>query len=228
MNISGFEKLTLLDYPGKVACIVFTQGCNYKCKFCHNSSLINTDNEKYSEEEVFKYLEKRKKILDGIVISGGEPTLCKDLKEFIKKVKKYGLSVKLDTNGTNPKVLKELIEEKLIDYIAMDIKTSFSCYEKIVDVKNPFINQIKESIDIIKNSGLEHEFRTTIMKEHHNIDLLKEICQYIGKTEKYYIQNFRISDCVIDKSLTPFDNAELLNIQQILNKEFPNACVRGA
>ena len=228
MNISGFEKLTLLDFPGKIACIVFTQGCNYKCKFCHNSSLISTNNQKYSEKEIFDYLEKRKNILDGIVISGGEPTLCKDLKKFIKKVKKMGLLVKLDTNGTNPKILKELIDEKLIDYIAMDIKNSFSCYEKIVGVKNTFIDNIKESIDIIKNSNLEHEFRTTIMKEHHNIESLKEICRYIGKDEKYYLQNFRISDCVIDKSLTPFDNQELSNIEKILNKEFPNACVRGA
>ena len=228
MNISGFEKLTLLDYPGKVACIVFTQGCNFKCKFCHNSNLINTNNKKYSEKEIFNYLEKRKKILDGIVISGGEPTLCKDLKKFIIKIKKMGLLVNLDTNGTNPKILKELIDEGLIDYIAMDIKNSFSCYEKIVDVKNPFVEQIKESIDIIKKSGLKHEFRTTIMKEHHNIELLKEICKYIGKTEKYYIQNFRLSDSVIDKNLTPFNNEELLNIQKILNKEYPNACVRGA
>ena len=228
MNISGFEKLTLLDYPGNVACIVFTQGCNYKCKFCHNSSLIGGNNEKYLEKDIFKYLEKRKNILDGVVISGGEPTLCPDLKNFISKIKNIGLKVKLDTNGTNPKVLRELINNNLIDYIAMDIKNSFSCYEKIVDVKNPFIEQIKESIDLIRNSGLEHEFRTTIMKEHHNVELLKEICQYIGKNEKYYIQNFRLSDCVLDKSLTPFNSDELSNIQQILNKEFPNAQVRNA
>lgn len=228
MNISGFEKLTLLDYPGKVACIVFTQGCNYKCKFCHNSSLISGNNKKYLEQDIFKYLEKRKNILDGVVISGGEPTLCNDLRNFISKIKKIGLKVKLDTNGTNPKVLGELINNNLIDYIAMDIKNSFSCYEKIVDVKNPFIEQIKESIDLIRNSGLEHEFRTTIMKEHHDIESLKEICRYIGKNEKYYIQNFRLSDCVLDKSLTPFNNDELSNIQQILNKEFPNAQVRNA
>ena len=228
MNISGFEKLTLLDYPGNVACIVFTQGCNYKCKFCHNSRLIGGNNEKYLEKDIFKYLEKRKNILDGVVISGGEPTLCPDLKNFISKIKNIGLKVKLDTNGTNPKVLRELINNNLIDYIAMDIKNSFSCYEKIVDVKNPFIEQIKESIDLIRNSGLEHEFRTTIMKEHHNVELLKEICQYIGKNEKYYIQNFRLSDCVLDKSLTPFNSDELSNIQQILNKEFPNAQVRNA
>ena len=227
MKISGFEKLTLLDYPGKVACIIFTQGCNYKCKFCQNSSLIGIGNEEYKEQEILDYLEKRKNILDGVVISGGEPTLCKGLKSFIKKIKELKLLVKLDTNGTNPQVLNELISEKLIDYIAMDIKNTFACYEKIVDVKNPLIERIKESIDIIKNSGLDHEFRTTIMKEHHNIKLLKEICEYIGKEEKYYIQNFRISDYVIDKTLTPFDETELLDIKEKLTKEFPNAYVRG-
>lgn len=227
MKISGFEKLTLLDYPGKVACIVFTQGCNYKCKFCQNSSLIETSDNQYSEDEIFNYLEKRKNILDGIVISGGEPTLSKGLKDFIKKVKELNFLVKLDTNGTNPTILKELISENLIDYIAMDIKNTFACYEKIVDVKNPLIERIKESIDIIKTSGLEHEFRTTIMKEHHNIKLLKEICEYIGKDERYYIQNFRLSDYVIDKTLTPFDESELLDIKEKLTKEFPNAYVRG-
>lgn len=227
MNISGFEKLTLLDYPDKIACIVFTQGCNYRCKFCQNGTLLDNNQGKITEKEIFSFLEKRRNILDGVVISGGEPTLCKGLLDFIKKIKNLNLSVKLDTNGTNPKVLKQLIEENLIDYIAMDIKTSFACYEKIVDVKNPFIEQIKESIDLIRNSGLDHEFRTTIMKEHHNIDNLKQICEYIGKKEKYYIQNFKLSDCVIDKSLTPFNSDELIQIKQILNKEFPNAFVRG-
>ena len=227
MKISGFEKLTLLDYPGKVACIIFTQGCNYKCKFCQNASLITTDNQEYSEEEIFNYLEKRQKILDGVVISGGEPTLCKGLKKFIKKIKELNLLVKLDTNGTNPNIIKELINENLIDYIAMDIKNTFACYEKIVDVKNPLIERIKESIDIIKTSNLDHEFRTTIMKEHHNIKLLKEICEFIGKNEKYYIQNFRLSEYVIDKTLTPFEDAELLDIKEKLTKEFPNAYVRG-
>lgn len=227
MKISGFEKVTLLDYPGKIACIVFTQGCNYKCKFCQNSSLIDKNLGNYSEKEIFNYLEKRKKVLDGVVISGGEPTLCKDLIQFIRKIKELGLLVKLDTNGTKPKVLAALIDEELIDYIAMDIKNVFSYYRELVDVDNPFIDRIKESIELIKRSGIEHEFRTTIMKEHHTIEGLKTICNYIGKDEKYFIQNFQISDCVIDKCLTPFEENELVDIKSKLSKEFPNALVRG-
>jgi len=226
IKISGLQKLSLLDYPGCVSAIIFTQGCNYKCKFCQNSEFINTSCGTISTSEVFDYLQKRQKVLDGVVISGGEPCMQKNLKSFIEQIKKMNLKVKLDTNGTNPEMLKELIENNLIDYIAMDIKTIFEEYEKIV-CSNALIDNIQKSIKLIQNSNIEHEFRTTIMKEYHSIDTLKKICKEIGAKEKYYIQNFQNSENVIDQSLTPFTEDELIKIQKELNKNFPNVKVRG-
>ena len=152
MKIVGLQKLTLLDYPGKLSCIIFTQGCNFKCPYCQNSDLIPLNgNEIISEEEVFNFLEKRKKMLDGVVITGGEPTIQKDLEDFISKIKNLGYRVKLDTNGSNPKLLESLITQKLIDYVAMDIKNTFYEYENIIKTKTS-IDNIKKSIKLIKNS----------------------------------------------------------------------------
>ena len=228
MNISGFTKLTLIDYPKKLACIVFTQGCNYNCAFCQNSGLIKCEKESLIDQDsIFKYLEKRKNILEGVVISGGEPTIQPKLYDFIKKIKKIGMLVKLDTNGSNPDVIKKLIEERLIDYIAMDVKNVFDEYNPIVNLRRVNIENIKESIELIKNSGVEHEFRTTIMKNYHNVDNLAKICEYLGKNEKYYLQNFEDSENVLDKNLIAFTNEMLSNIQTILRKNFPNVSVRG-
>lgn len=227
MIISGFEKLTLLDFPGKVACIIFTQGCNFKCSYCQNSDLLNCSRKGLiSEEEIFKYLEKRKKILDGVVVSGGEPTIQRDLLRFIKKIKELGFLVKLDTNGSNPSILRKLIEEKLIDYVAMDIKSIFNKYIDVIKI-NTNLDKIKESIDLLKNSNVDHEFRTTIIKNFHSIDDILKICEYLGKDEKMYLQNFEDSDGVIDKSLISFTSEELVNIQNKINKKFSNVKVRG-
>ena len=238
MIIDGFNKLTLLDYPNNIACIIFTRGCNFKCSYCQNSSLIpNREVEgRVSEEEVIKYLKSRINILDGIVISGGEPTLQLGLISFIKKVKELGLKVKLDTNGTNPKVIKYLIDHNLVDYIAMDIKNDLDNYN-IVNKCKSNINKIKESIELLKNSDKEVEFRTTVMKEYHTLDNIKKILNLIGN-KNYYIQNFRLSDDVIDKSLTGFSDLELLEIKDklkeynnvflkdIINKKEENLCTR--
>lgn len=228
MNISGFTKLTLIDYPEKVACIIFTQGCNFNCGFCHNSGLIkcNMDN-LIKEKEIFEYLEKRKNIIDGVVISGGEPTIQKDLIPFTKKIKDMGFLVKLDTNGSNPEVLKNLINNNLVDYIAMDIKNVFKEYNPIINFKQINIDKIKESIDLIKTSNVNHEFRTTIMKNYHDIDKITEISEYLGKDQKYYLQNFQDSSNVTDKNLVSFTNDMLLNFQNKLNSNFPNVVVRG-
>ena len=228
MVITGLQKLTLLDYPKKMACIIFTAGCNYKCSFCQNSDLIPVSNESYIDQKtIFEDLEKRKNVLDGVVISGGEPTIQKNLKNFIKRVKEYKLLVKLDTNGSNPSLLKELIDEHLIDYVAMDIKNTFGLYEEITGVTHINIDKIKESIEILKQSNIDYEFRTTIMKNYHDLNKIKEICNYLGPKEKYYLQNFRDSDGVLDKSLIPFSDEELRSIKEELIKEFPNVKVRG-
>lgn len=228
MNISGFTKLTLIDYPKKIACIVFTQGCNYNCGFCHNSGLIKCQKSNLiKEEEIFSYLEKRKNIIEGVVISGGEPTIQKNLITFIKKVKEMGFLVKLDTNGSNPEVIKKILDENLIDYIAMDIKNIFDEYNPIVNQKKVNIEKVKQSIEIIKGSNIDHEFRTTIMKNYHNIDKITKICEYLGKEEKYFLQNFEDNNAVIDKSLISFTKDMLSNIQSILKEKFPNVVVRG-
>ena len=228
MTINGMQKLTLLDYPGNVACLIFTQGCNFRCPFCHNSGLLDMNNncEKIDEKEVFKYLEKRKGLLDGVCISGGEPLLQKDIEDFIRKVKDLVYKVKLDTNGSSPKKLKQLIEDGLIDYVAMDIKNDFLNYDKTAGMCTN-IDNIKKSIEIIENSNIEYEFRTTIVKQFHDVGKLEKIIQYIGPNARYYIQNYQDCSSVLQRGLNGFDNEELLNIKNTLGVKYPNLVVRG-
>ena len=228
MLISGFSKLTLIDFPGGViACEIFTQGCNMKCPFCQNSSLIdNNGNYNYTEEEIIDYLERRKKIIDGVVITGGEPTLQKDLIKFITDIKKVGYKVKLDTNGLRPNVLKELLDKNLLDYVAMDIKNSFEKYDITCGVKNILIENIKRSIEILKHSNIDHEFRTTLIKEYHTKEDILKILDVIGNS-KYYLQNFELSNDVIDKSLHGFNDYELIEMERLLESRNTNIQIRG-
>lgn len=226
MIVSGMQKLTLLDYEGKLACMLFTPGCNFKCPFCQNSGLIiDCDYPVIPEKEIFEYLSARKNILDGVVISGGEPTLQKELKIFIKKIKDLGLLVKLDTNGYNWKVVKELIDENLIDYIAMDIKNDLDNYDIISGLKKIDTSRIKTSIEIIKNSNISHEFRTTIIKGVHTINNIEKIISLVGSS-KYFIQNFKMSEMVIDKSLESFSREELINMKNNLCNKYKNVFFR--
>lgn len=229
MTISGMEKLTLLDYPDNMACLIFTQGCNFRCPFCHNRNLLmDTNNDGViDEEEVLNYLKKRKGLVDGICISGGEPLLQRDIEGFITKIKDIGVKVKLDTNGSNPNKLKKLIDKGLVDYVAMDIKNDFSNYGKTSGVENINIDNIKKSIAILENSNINYEFRTTVVKELHNVTQLEHICEYIGPDAKYYIQNYRDCANVLQAGLNGFDNEELVNIRDILKSKYPNVMVRG-
>lgn len=229
MVISGMQKLTLLDYPEKTACLLFTQGCNFRCPFCHNKDLLKLDipNERVSEEEVFSYLKKRQGILDGVCITGGEPLLQKDIESFIRKIKEMGFLVKLDTNGSCPATLQKLINDNLVDYIAMDVKDDFESYNKTSGVELINLENIKRSIKIIEESNVEHEFRTTVVKELHNYQHLENICEYIGKNEKYYIQNYRDCDTVLSRGLTGFSESELLDIEKRLKVTYPNVMIRG-
>jgi len=224
IQIGGFQKVTLLDYPDQVACIIFTVGCNYRCPFCQNSELVLHNEGIYDEKEILDYLEQRKNVLDGVVISGGEPTVQKDLKEFIKKIKKIGLLVKLDTNGTNPDLLADLIKNKLIDYVAMDIKTDLDKYKEITII-NPQVDKIKKSIKLLQESNIDHEFRTTIMKNYHSLMDLVKICQLVDG-DKYYLQNFKDSEYVLGSDLKPFSVHELEFIQEELQRQFTNVSVR--
>lgn len=229
MTISGMQKLTLLDYPGKTACLIFTQGCNFRCPFCHNKDLLNEsfEDEIIEEDEVFSYLNKRKGVIDGICISGGEPLLQKDIESFITKVKEMGFKVKLDTNGTSPSKLKRLLDKNLLDYVAMDIKNNFLNYDKTSGIQMLNVENIKRSIDILEHSNIEYEFRTTIVKELHNILGLEEICKYLGPNVKYYIQNYKDCDTVLQKGLSGFNTEELVSIQNKLKLTNPNVIVRG-
>lgn len=226
MEISGFEKMTLTDYPGYVAAIVFTQGCNFKCPFCHNSDLIYFKKGLIDENEILNYLSKRKNVLDGVVITGGEPTMQNDLVSFLNKVKELGLKVKLDTNGVKPEVLKKIIELNLVDYIAMDIKSSNNNYSVVSGVSVD-LDKISESVKLIKESELDFEFRTTVVKNYHTLNDLLSICEFVGKDSKYFLQNFESSSRVLDANLKGFTKDELLEMCAKLNEKFPNVKVRG-
>ena len=228
MVISGFQKLTLVDYPGHTACILFTLGCNFKCPFCHNSDLIKCTNKSniIDEQVVFDYLDKRKGLIDGVCISGGEPLLQKNIEMFIKKIKEKGYKVKLDTNGSNPILLKKLIAENLINYVAMDVKNTFPKYDVTTGVSTS-IENIKESILILKQSNIDHEFRTTIVKELHDLEDIKQILDYIGTDSKFYIQNYRDCETVLKKGLHGFNDSELLDIEKKLERKYPNVIIRG-
>lgn len=218
MKIAGFQKLTLLDYPNHVACIIFTKGCNFRCPFCQNSNIINDNfDELINEKDIFDYLEKRKKILDGVVITGGEPTINKDLKDFIIKIKTLGLKIKLDTNGYNPIMLKKLIDEKLVDYVAMDIKQTMEKY-KLVSGVNINKDNILESIKILEESDIDHEFRTTVIKEYHTLEDIINICSLFSEDTKYYLQNFRNSPNVLNKNLHGFTKEELDYMNALLQE----------
>lgn len=198
MIIGGLQKTSLIDFPKCISAIIFTQGCNFRCRYCHNPELLSYTESKYSEEEILDFLNIRKGKLDGVVITGGEPTLQKDLKEFIRKIKDMGYKVKLDTNGTNPDMIKELLNDNLLDYIAMDIKAPLDKYEEIINIKNSY--DIKNSINIIMNSNTEYEFRTTVLKKLLTIDDFEKIGDLITGAKKYYVQKF-VSTKILDKTL---------------------------
>lgn len=230
MLILGLQKTTLLDYPGKVASTIFTGGCNFRCPYCHNRDLVITPKNvlAYSEDEIFEHLKAKKKILDGVCITGGEPTLHKDLPEFIKKIKDLGLLVKLDSNGTNPKMLSSLIDEKLIDYVAMDIKQCKEKYNEIACMANFDIGLIEESVSILKENRVGYEFRTTVAKELHSLSDMEAIGQWLKGDSYYYIQSYKESDQVINPIFSPHDISTLNAIVDVVKPLVPNTFLRGA
>jgi pyruvate formate lyase activating enzyme len=223
MRIGGFNKLTTQDFPGNLACIIFTSGCNFDCPYCYNRDLVESKAAEIKEEEIFDYLDQRKNMLDGVVISGGEPTIWNDLIPFMKRIKEYGFNIKLDTNGYRPEVLREIIDNNLVDYIAMDIKAVFNDYYKIIH-KRINTDKLIESINLIKKSKVKHEFRTTIIKGMHTTKDLDTIVKLVGDSP-YYLQNFRMEDPVINKKLDGFTEEELKGIKEHF-KDKPSVTVR--
>lgn len=219
MRIVGLMKTTLLDYPGKVASTIFTGGCNFRCPYCHNGDLVlnHTTMEPYSEEEIFSHLNKRKNTLNGVCITGGEPTLQSELPEFIRKVKTLNLLVKLDTNGTNPALLSSLLNEGLLDYVAMDIKHCKSKYNDVACMNPLDLQSIEDSVEILKNSNIDYEFRTTVTRELHKMEDFQEIGKWIEGSKAYYLQPYKESEQVISKIFTTYSAAEFDEIVNILN-----------
>ena len=230
MIIKGLAKLTLLDYPGKVACTVFTGGCNFRCPFCHNASLATRAGEvdTIPEEEVFALLRKRQGILDGVCVTGGEPLLFGgELFEFISKVKEMGYAVKLDTNGSFPERLKALIDAGLVDKVAMDIKNSPEKYGKTAGVAGFDMDPIFRSIEIIKNSGIDYEFRTTVVRELHERSDFESIGKMIEGAKAYFLQSFVDSGDLIGEGMSAMSEAELKECLAVVKEYVSSAQIRG-
>ena len=229
MNIHGFQKTTLLDYPGKVACTVFTAGCNLRCPFCHNAFLVTEidPSNRFEQSELLDYMKKRRTILDGVCITGGEPLLYADTLDFIKEIKDIGLSVKLDTNGSFPDRLKNAIDSGMIDYIAMDIKNSPKKYPLTVGIADFDISPIIESIELIRKSNIQHEFRTTVVKEFHNIEDFTEIGTLISGNEHYFLQNFVDSGNLISDGLSGVTPDEMRAFAAEAKKYVSDVEIRG-
>jgi pyruvate formate lyase activating enzyme len=229
MRIGGFQELSLIDYPGKMASIVFTTGCSFKCPFCHNPNLVDCSAKEIPENYVLSFLEKRKKFIDAVAVCGGEPTIHPDLPDFCGKLKQFGFLVKLDTNGTNPEMLQELADKKLVDYVAMDIKTSFAKYEKAAGAKVN-IDNIRQSIDIVRKLG-NYEFRTTCVPGLVTEKDLLEIAGYLRENKankKFFIQQFRPKN-LLDKKfekLKPYSEEELEQFKKKLELFFDKIEIR--
>ena len=229
MDIYGLLKLTLLDFPGSVACTVFTGGCNFRCPFCHNSSLVLDYQtlSKIDEQEVLTYLEKRKGLLDGVCVSGGEPTLQKDLSLFLEKVKKLGYSIKLDTNGTNPNAVKSLKENGLVDYFAMDIKNNKEDYAKIIGFDSYDTTNVEKTVELFLGGDYDYEFRTTLIKEYHSMQNIKAIGEWIKGAKKYFLQKYIDSDTCILGGLSPVSESVAKEYVTLLKNYIPNTNLRG-
>ncbi len=228
MKIAGFQKLTLLDYPQKTACTVFTHGCNFRCPFCHNASLVTYDAcTAVSEREVFAHLEKRKGVLDGVCISGGEPLLQSSLFEFVQKIKSMGYLVKLDTNGSVYARLEVLVKSGLVDYVAMDIKNSPQKYAETCGLKSVDFDSIIRSKELLMKSGIEYEFRTTVVRQLHTVNDFEHIGEFIKGAKRCYLQKFTDSGDIIASGLSAHDNAYMQECLEILKKYVPCAELRG-
>ncbi len=225
MIIAGFQKVTMIDYPGTVASTVFLAGCNFRCPFCHNPELVNrrgmsnTDQEKKIEKEFFQHLEKRKGKIEGVCITGGEPTLWPELLDFIKKIKRRGFLVKLDTNGTRPDVVRQATRRKLVDYIAMDIKNHLGKYEKTTGTKMDK-ERIKLSVDLIRNSGIPYEFRTTVVPGLHTEQDFLKIAKWLKGSRFYALQEFQ-GQKTLDPGLPSRIKNKKLNLKKIQKKIDP-------
>ena len=231
MYIAGLQKLTLLDYPGQVACTVFTSGCNFRCPFCHNAPLVLpgiTMLPRMDEEQVLAFLKKRQGVLDGVAVTGGEPLLHKDIGLFLDKVRSLGYKIKLDTNGSFPDRLKELVEAKLVDRVAMDIKNAPALYRDTAGVDELHMAAIEKSKDYLLSGVIDYEFRTTVVKGLHSKESLIDAAKWIAGAREYYLQQFKDSGSVIDlNGLGAYDEQEMHALAEAVAPYVPAVQVRG-
>lgn len=225
MILGGLQKLTLIDYPGKVAATVFTVGCNFRCPFCHNPELVlagrSAERGSVSEEEFFDFLESRKGKLDGVCVTGGEPTIQDDILDFIRKIKRMGFLVKLDSNGTRPDVLKKAFDERLVDFVAMDIKSSLDNYSKACGTEID-TQRIKLSTELIRNSGISYEFRTTVVPGIHNYEDFRKISKWLDGSKNYALQKYRDEGKILDESLRSRQKNETIDLKKIKKSVEPS------
>ena len=233
MKISGLQKMTLLDYPGKVACTAFLAGCNFRCPFCHNSELLDgTAEAVMNREEFLQFLNKRRGLLDAVCISGGEPTLQPELPQLLEQIKAMGFSVKLDTNGSRPKILKELVSRGLVDYVAMDIKNSPACYVQTAGVEVS-LEQLEESIRFLADGAVDYEFRTTVARQLHDRISVEEMGKWVSrltenkKVRRWFVQPFVDRDTVMFSGLCPPSSEEMSGFVTVLREFSEESSVRG-
>lgn len=225
MIIGGLQKLTLIDYPGKLAATVFLAGCNYNCPWCYSSELVVPEKiknqPKISEQDFFEFLDIRKNLLEGIVICGGEPSINKDLEEFVRKIKERGYLIKIDTNGSSPQMLKRLIDNKLIDYVAMDVKAPKEKYNKLTGAES-LVNNIDKTVSLLKQGRVDYEFRTTLVPGLLEKEDILKIAQWISGAKKYYVQNFRPEKNIDPKfeKLKPYPEKYVLEIVKAISPFF--------
>ena len=226
MTVKGLQKLTLLDYPGELGAIVFFGGCNFRCPFCHNGTLVLGGAPDIDTEELFSFLKSRVGRLGAVVISGGEPTIYKDLPDFIRRVRSLGFKIKLDTNGTNPDMIIALVNDGLVDYVAMDIKNSpdeySSCTGCEVDME-----KIKKSVEFLLSGAVEYEFRTTLVRQLHTLENMKKIGEWIRGARRYFLQSYKHSDGVISDGLDAHSTKTVAEFLEAVLPYVPNAQIRG-
>lgn len=229
MKLFGLEKLSLVDYDGHTAATVFTGGCNFRCPYCHNGSLVELEKNPYliDEEEIIAYLTKRKGLLDGLTVTGGEPTLHKDLPDFIRKVKDTGYDVKLDSNGTNPEMLKYLARENLVDYIAMDIKNSPAKYAATIGKQNYDLSAVNESVEFLKKGTVKYEFRTTAIAELIDESDFFAIAEWLDGTDKFFLQKYRDTDGCLTHGFSAIPEETAQKYVDIVGKKVKLAALRG-
>ena len=230
MFISGLQKLTLLDYPGRVACTVFTGGCNFRCPFCHNAPLVLPERlaQDTDEEQVLAFLKRRTGILDGVAITGGEPLIHKEIPAFLEKVKTLGFSIKLDTNGSFPEMLERIVRAGLVDRVAMDIKNCPEKYAETIGLKDFDIAPVERSRSFLMECGIDYEFRTTVVKGIHTEESLLGAAEWIAGAKEYYLQQFKDSgDVIAIEGLSAFDEKEMHALADAVARFVPSVKVRG-